>query len=139
MAVVVYDTDVASGAIRRRLAPAVVARIAAHTPCVTFVTVAELTEWGHVRNWSQRSLLGIDAWLVRVPKVWCEEGIARAWGRLSAATRRAGRPRPVNDMWNAACCIALHLPLATFNVKDYQDFAEHEGLQLLSLGQEPIV
>ena len=76
-------------------------------------------------------MLGIDAWLSRVPKVWCDETVARTWGRLSAETRRAGRPRPVNDMWHAARCIAAGLPLATLNVKDYQDFADHHGLQLI--------
>jgi predicted nucleic acid-binding protein len=128
---VVYDTDVASHLIRRRLDPALAATLAPYVPCVTFVTVGELIEWGQTRNWSHRSMLGIDTWLSRVPKVWCDETVARTWGRLSAETRRAGRPRPVNDMWNAACCIAAGLPLATLNVKDYQDFADHHGLQLI--------
>lgn len=48
------------------------ARSAILTPlfsCVTFVTVGELIEWGQTRSWSQRSMLGIDVWLSRVPKV----------------------------------------------------------------------
>jgi hypothetical protein len=28
-------------------------------------------------------------------------------------------------------CIARELPLATLNIKDYADFAEHEGLELV--------
>jgi predicted nucleic acid-binding protein len=64
--------------------------------------------------------------------VWCDDDISRTWGRLSAETRRAGRPRPINDMWNAACCIAQGLPLATLNTKDYLDFAD-QGLRLLSV------
>ena len=55
-------------------------------------------------------------------------------GRLSADTRRAGRPRPVNDMWNAACCLVEGLPLATLNMKDYQDFVDHHGLVVLGVG-----
>ena len=31
----------------------------------------------------------------------------------------------------AACCLAYEVPLATLNVKDYQDFTEHHGLRLL--------
>jgi predicted nucleic acid-binding protein len=130
--VVIYDTDVASQLIRRRLEPTFLATLAPYAPCVTFVTIGELAEWGYTRNWSHRSMLGIDAWLSRVPKIWCDETIARTWGRLSAETRRAGRPRPVNDMWNAACCIAHGLPLVTFNIKDYQDFVDHHGLQIIS-------
>ena len=129
---VVLDTDVASGLIRQRRDPAFSAILAPYAPCVTFVTVAELTEWGHTRNWSQRSMLGIDTWLARVPKLWCNENVARIWGQLSADTRRAGRPRPINDMWNAACCLAEGLPLATLNTKDYQDFADHHGLKIIT-------
>jgi predicted nucleic acid-binding protein len=33
-------------------------------------------------------------------------------------------------MWNAACCIAQGLPLATLNTKDHLDFAD-QGLRLL--------
>ena len=43
-----------------------------------------------------------------------------------------GRPRAVNDTWIATCSLVRELPLATFNTKDFVDFAEHEGLQLLS-------
>jgi predicted nucleic acid-binding protein len=35
------------------------------------------------------------------------------------------------DHWIAACCLVRGLPLATFNIKDYTDFAEHEGLELV--------
>ena len=33
--------------------------------------------------------------------------------------------------WIAACCLVRELPLATFNIKDYADFVEHEGLELV--------
>jgi len=35
-------------------------------------------------------------------------------------------------MWNAACCLAEKLPLATLNVKDYLDFTER-GLKLITV------
>jgi hypothetical protein len=35
-------------------------------------------------------------------------------------------------MWNAVRCIAAGLPLATLNIKDYQDFVDHHGLELIS-------
>ncbi len=34
-------------------------------------------------------------------------------------------------MWIAACCLTYDLPLATGNIKDYEDFATHHGLRLL--------
>jgi toxin FitB len=33
-------------------------------------------------------------------------------------------------MWVAACCIGYGVPLATLNVKDFEDFARHDGLAL---------
>jgi toxin FitB len=42
-------------------------------------------------------------------------------------------PRPVNDRRIAACCIAYGLPLATLSVKDFADFAEHDGPALIRL------
>jgi hypothetical protein len=54
--------------------------------------------------------------------------IARKWGQISAR----GRGRPQNDTWVVACCLVYGLPLATLNVKDFADFAEYEGLELLT-------
>ena len=34
-------------------------------------------------------------------------------------------------MWIAACCLAYEAPLATLNLKDYEDFAEYHGLPIL--------
>ncbi|MET0191390.1 MAG: PIN domain-containing protein, partial [Pseudonocardia sediminis] len=57
--------------------------------------------------------------------------VATIWGEIQAHAQIRGRPRPINDSWIAACCLARELPLATLNVKDFADFAEHEGLELL--------
>jgi predicted nucleic acid-binding protein len=43
---------------------------------------------------------------------------------------RRGRPRPQNDTWIAASCLTYGFPLA-LNLKDFADFAQHEGLVLL--------
>lgn len=57
-------------------------------------------------------------------------GVATTWGELQARAQLRGRPRPVNDTWIAAGCLVERLPLATFNAKDFVDFAEHDGLIL---------
>ena len=41
------------------------------------------------------------------------------------------RLRPANDSWFAACRVVRELSLATFNINDYSDFAEHEGLEFV--------
>ena len=60
-----------------------------------------------------------------------DQHVAVRWGEILAYARLRGRPRPTNDSWIAACCLVRDLALATFNIKDQADFAEHEGLQLL--------
>jgi hypothetical protein len=60
-----------------------------------------------------------------------DEAVAATWGKLAAAALKAGLPRPVNDMWNAACCLAYDLPLATLNLKDCDYFRTDHGLRVL--------
>jgi toxin FitB len=59
--------------------------------------------------------------------------VARTWGTIAAHAQSRGRARPQNDMWVAACCLYYDLPLATLNVKDFSDFAEHEGLKIVGV------
>ena len=73
----------------------------------------------------------LASWLSGVPVLPGDEPVAAIWGRLSAAAIQRGRPRPVNDMWVAACCLAYEVPLATLNLKDYEDFKEHHGLRVV--------
>ncbi|MEU5030935.1 PIN domain-containing protein [Streptomyces milbemycinicus] len=70
-------------------------------------------------------------WLSNIPVLPGDEPVAATWGRLSAAGIERGRPRPVNDMWIAACCLTYDLPLATLNLKDYEDFKEHHACESL--------
>ena len=60
-----------------------------------------------------------------------KEQVATRWGELQAYAQLRGRPRPTNDSWIAVCCLVRDLPLATFNTKDFADFAEHERLFLV--------
>jgi toxin FitB len=131
IAAVVYDTDVASRSFRGRLPAALAARLAGKQPLVTFVTVAELIQWTRLRRWGPRNRAMLEDWLADKPVIPGGKSIASVWGELSAAATQRGRPRPVNDTWIAACCIAYGLPLATLNIKDFTDFAEHDGLALL--------
>jgi predicted nucleic acid-binding protein len=74
----------------------------------------------------------MEAFLDQLVVLPYDSQVARIWGQLQAYAQLRGRPRPVNDSWIAACCLSRNLPLATFNVKDFTDFAEHEGLVLIS-------
>src|SRR5262249_55250194 len=91
----------------------------------------KLTQWTKIRAGGPRSLAQMDDWLADKPVIPAARAAAGDLGRISAAATRRGRPRPVNDSWVAACCLAYGLPLATLNIKDYADFAEHDGLALI--------
>jgi predicted nucleic acid-binding protein len=140
VAYIVVDTDVSSKILRDRLPSSLAAKLVGTTLCTTFVTLAELTQWAEMRHWGTRNRRALDRWLRPVlvlPDSEAEsdgvlEDVARVWGEISAAARLRGRPRPHNDTWIAACCLVYDLPLATLNVKDFDDFAEHEGLTLVT-------
>jgi toxin FitB len=129
---VVLDTDVASLSFKRRLPPRLLAELIGSEPAVTFVTEGELTKWGARRQWGAARQTHMTRWLGRIPVLHSSDDIAAIWGEIAASADRRGRPRPQNDTWVAACCLAYDLPLATLNIKDFRDFAEHEGLVLIN-------
>jgi predicted nucleic acid-binding protein len=127
---VVLDTDVASASFLGRLPGRLRARLAASTACITFVTLGELTKWTTVRSWGPARRQALENWRHRIVLLPFDEAVATTWGHLQAGAQLRGRPRPVNDTWIAACCLVAGLPLATFNSKDFADFAQHDGLVL---------
>jgi predicted nucleic acid-binding protein len=125
---VILDTDVASLTHKRKLTGPLATRLIGRKPLITFVTFGELP----------RSATGAPAAARNSPtgspasrSCPATSRSRRLWGRLSAAGIRRGRPRPINDMWIAACCLTYDLPLATLNLKDYEDFKTHHGLRIL--------
>jgi predicted nucleic acid-binding protein len=128
----VLDTDVASLIFRDRLPPTMGTRLVGKIWCVSFVTVAEMTQWARLRDWAPHNQAALDRWLSAQVFLDCGVETARTWGHLSANGKRRGRTHPINDTWIAACCLSEGLPLATLNVKDFADFADHHGLALIS-------
>lgn len=131
MRAVVLDTDVASRALKGRLSGPLSTKLIGATWCVTFVTVAELWQWAEIRHWGPRTREQLQDWLTHVVILDSDEDVSRQWGSICARARLRGRARPVNDSWIAATCLANDLPLATFNVKDFADYVEHDDLHLL--------
>jgi predicted nucleic acid-binding protein len=129
---IVLDTDVSSLIIKRQVPPRLASVLADHLISITFVTVAELRHWVESRPMSRQRLAELTAWKRDVVKLPGDLATAEVWGQLAAAARRRRRPRPQNDMWIAASCISRGLPLATRNIRDFADFAEHHGLVLVT-------
>jgi len=99
---------------------------------ITVVTFGELTKWSVMRNWGIPRRAALERWLAARRPIAVTDDVARTWGEISGYAGKRGRPRPVNDTWTAACCLAFDLPLATLNVNDFQDFVDHEGLELIT-------
>lgn len=128
---VIVDTDVASLLIKHKL-PTNMAKLLVGRPLiVTFVTLGELTNWVEFRQWGAHRRAYLAQWLKGKHVIHSDDNVARMWGVITAYASRRGRPRQTNDSWIAACCLALDLPLATLNLKDYEDYAEYEGLIIL--------
>jgi toxin FitB len=131
VSLVVVDTDVASTLLRRRTSDSLARQLAGHTIAITFVTYGELTKWTLVRHWGPRSLETMRTFLAELLVLPYDRRVATRWGEIQAYAQLRGRPRPANDSWIAACCLVRDLPLTTFNITDFADFAEHEGLELV--------
>jgi predicted nucleic acid-binding protein len=129
---IVVDTDVASNLIKNTLDPAFRAELAPHEAAITFVTVGELTQWTLLRDLGARRRSELQAYIATRVKIPGGSDVGRKWGGITAYAQRRGRPRPINDSWIAACCLTYDLPLATLNTTDFDDYAQHEGLQLIS-------
>jgi predicted nucleic acid-binding protein len=122
LAVVVLDTDAASRLQKGQLTRAVSESLVGVTIALSFVTVGELLKWAEVRSWGAPRRAELDRWLSPIPVVPVDREVCSQWAKLAAAAERRGRPRPVNDMWVAACCLAADVPLATYNRADFDDF-----------------
>jgi toxin FitB len=130
---IVLDTDVASRSLLDRLDDPLRSRLAGHSLLITFVTVGELTKWTVLRSWGPSRLANLARWRERVGLLPYDQAVAVKWGEIQANAQLRGRPRPQNDSWIAACCLVNGLPLATFNTKDFADYAEHDGLRLIGI------
>ncbi len=128
---VVADTDVASHLMRGTLPAALAGELRHRTLLVTFVTVGELFRGAAHASWGTRRVAALADWVSRVSVLRGSEHVARRWGQLTGEALRSGRPLPANDAWVAACCLAEALPLATLNLRHYEQIA---GLELVAAG-----
>ena len=129
---VVIDTDVASFLQKDRAPEWVHEAIRGARIWLTFVTVGELSKWAVVRRWGDTRRDRLDLWVARRPVIPYDREIAGRWGELAGTAQLRGRPRPQNDTWIAACCVRHEVPLVTLNSADFKDFADNNGLILLS-------
>ncbi len=132
MSRVVLDTDVSSLVFKDRVPATLAAKLVGRQSAISFVTVGELARWAIVRGWGERRRTALETWVYSWPRIGADEAVAEKWGEITAYAELRGRPRPHDDSWIAACCLTFGLPLATLNLKHFQDFAEYEGLEIIT-------
>jgi toxin FitB len=132
MARIVLDTDVVSLYRVGRLPAGVARQVVTNDISIAFATAGELWKGALAKRWGVACRGGLDLWLAERRVLPAGLAVAEVWGKISAGAQRRGRPRPLNDTWIAACCIEAGLPLLTLNHRDFADFAERDGLVLLT-------
>lgn len=131
MSLVVLDTDVLSGVIKGTVPDSLAAKLVGNQLVATFVTVGELSRWLVLREFAERRRAVIESW-INATSISANADVARKWGEITGYARLRGRPRPFDDSWIAACALTYDLPLATLNLKHFEDYAEHEGLKIIT-------
>jgi predicted nucleic acid-binding protein len=131
MRIIVLDTDTSSRIIKNNLPKSLAYQLIRSQHILTFVTRAELGRWALKRDWAARTRRTLHDWIRQRPILPGDEDVADTYANLAEDASRRGRPRPINDMWIAACCLTHGLPLATMNLKDFEDFNTYHGLQII--------
>lgn len=91
---------------------------------VSVLTLGEIKKGADLLEEGPRKVR-VEAWLDELRATFADrilpvdEAVARRWGAISAASRRAGRVRPAIDCLLAATAVCHELKLATRNVADF--------------------
>jgi predicted nucleic acid-binding protein len=132
MARIVLDTDVVSLYRTGRLPGGYARLVAGNELSISFATAGELWKGARISRWGGVRRGGLELFLDQALILPAGLRVATVWGELAAKAQQRGRTRPLNDSWVAACCIEGGVPLLTLNHRDFIDFAEHDGLVLLT-------
>jgi predicted nucleic acid-binding protein len=129
---ILLDTDVASLLIKGRLPITLGTKLIGSELILPFVAWAELVTWANVRNWGVANRSILHRWMSDRVFLPGDKSVADVCGVIAAEAQQRGRPRQRNDTWIAACGLAHDLPVATMNVKDFDDFRIHHGLSIVT-------
>ena len=130
MSQIVVDTDVASYLFNwHSLAQGYANALRGSELVLSFMSVAELRMGAISAGWGARRRLLLERFMRGFELFYADNDLCTVWARIRADARAAGRPMSPQDAWIAATALALDVPLATNNRKDYEHV---QKLRLLS-------
>lgn len=128
MAVRLLDTNIVSYLFKgHSLAALYLPHLRGHTVAISFMTVAELYEWGFRARWGRPRFLRLEALLQGYLVIPSSPDLCRRWGEVRY--ERRSQPISVGDGWIAATALVNGLPLITH---DAGDFAGLAGLTIIT-------
>jgi tRNA(fMet)-specific endonuclease VapC len=89
-----------------------------HTLAVSFMTVAELCEWGLTAHWGPGRFARMEMTLRNYLVIPSSPELCRQWGQVRM--ERRSQPIGVADAWIAATALLYRCELVTHNPSDFQ-------------------
>src|SRR5262249_20617240 len=122
------DTNVASFVLKgHSLAHHYRRHLQGHQLAVSFMTEAELFEWGFTARWSKPRFAQLELLLNGLDIIPSSSDIDRRWAAVRFERRR--QPISVADAWIAATVLVHGYELATHNPSDFQGI---RGLNIIT-------
>ncbi|MDX2242919.1 MAG: type II toxin-antitoxin system VapC family toxin [Leptolyngbyaceae cyanobacterium bins.302] len=122
MSLVLIDTDIASFILKGSdYADPYLPLLSGQELALSFMTVAELFQWAILRQWGDRRLVQLEQYLSNYLIIPVDQPLCRKWAEIRADRQNTGRAISPQDAWIAATALRHDLPLATHNIKDFQE------------------
>jgi tRNA(fMet)-specific endonuclease VapC len=130
MKILLLDTDVVSFILKGdSRAMSYAPRLQGCKLSLSFMSVAELSQWAAVRKWGTRRSAKLQKALEQYVILPVDLESCRLWGEIRAKRRAIGRPISPQDAWIAASARRFKLPLVTHNPADFELI---DGLEIVT-------
>jgi tRNA(fMet)-specific endonuclease VapC len=128
---IVVDTDVASYIFNwHSLAERYANTLRGSELILSFMSVAEVRMGAMSAGWGSNRRLLLEQFVHGFELFYADDDLCTVWARIRAEARVTGRAISPQDAWIAATALALDVPLATNNRRDFESV---RNLRLVSL------
>lgn len=102
---------------------------------ISLMTVAELLQWGALRNWGLPRIQRLEATILNYTILPIDFETCRYWATVRSQRSGLGLPISPQDAWVAATALRYQIPLVTDNP---DDFHEISGLTVITVAEPQI-